>query len=295
MLIMEKYGIGICIGLLLLAGCGKPTTSKSTVTGNKPRVVSLAPNLTELICSVGGADRLVGRTTYCNTPANIVTNIPIIGGFGDPSLEQLAAVTPSLILDVDLADDTIGPRLDSLGIRRERIICRTMDDIPVAMRRIGQLLQCENTANQVADRFEQQVRKMRQQSRPKQKPKKVLAIVWSDPMVTIGTNTFLSELINLAGGQNIGDEVDKDYFNISTEWVVARNPDVILCFYMSNTNDNCRDIRESPGLNAVNAVRNQHVYNRFNFDAILRPGPRAMEGLEQLQRAINPPTKEPGP
>jgi iron complex transport system substrate-binding protein len=294
MLITGKYCIGMCTGLLLLAGCGKPMPRPATPDG-KPRVVSLAPNLTELICAVGGAGQLVGRTTYCNAPADVVTNIPIIGGFGDPSLEQLAAVAPSLILDVDLADDTIGARLDSLGIRRERITCRTLDDIPAAMRRIGALLQCEATAGQAAGRFEQQVRDMRRQSRPAQKPATVLAIVWSDPMVTMGTNTCLSELITLAGGKNLGDEVDKDYFNISSEWVVARNPDVILCFYMSKANDDGREIRERPGLSAVNAVRNRRVYNRFNCDAILRPGPRAMEGLEQLQRAISPTVKEPAP
>jgi iron complex transport system substrate-binding protein len=115
----------------------------------------------------------------------------------------------------------------------------------------------------------------------------VLVVIWNDPLITAGAKSYLSELVGIAGGRNIGDELEKDYYQVSAEWVVARDPEVILCFYMAPGGNSPRaDILKRVGWSQVAAVRQARVYDRFNNDVILRPGPRVLAGIEALRKAI---------
>jgi iron complex transport system substrate-binding protein len=106
--------------------------------------------------------------------------------------------------------------------------------------------------------------------------------------MTVGTNAFLSELVHLAGGRNIGDDVEKDYFQTSSEWVVAKNPEIILCLYMSDKGSAKEDVLRRAGWQSVKAVRQGTVYDGFNNDLVLRPGPRVLQSIELLKKRIQP-------
>ena len=93
-------------------------------------------------------------------------------------------------------------------------------------------------------------------------------------------------MIYLAGGRNLGDDVEKDYFEVSPEWVVSRNPDIVLCFYMSKGSGARRSVLERTGWQQVNAVRSGAVFDGFDNNLILRPGPRVLEGIEALKTCI---------
>jgi len=135
----------LALWLLVAAACRKPEREIAT-TGE--RVVSLAPSVTEIVCAVGGAGLLVGRTSACDYPPEIVSKVPIIGGFGAPSLERLIAIRPTLVLDVDLADDTLAAQLQAAGLRRERVRCRGLADIPDALLQVGALLHRDGVARE---------------------------------------------------------------------------------------------------------------------------------------------------
>lgn len=276
--------LGLALSLAVLASAcrQKAATPKSS----ELRIVSLAPSLTEMICAIDGTNKLVGRTSVCNYPPD-VENVPIIGEFGKPSMELLLATEPSLIVDVALSDESIGRKIALLGLKRERIPCDRLNDIPVAMLTLGRLMGCEAKAQRIAEPMWNEVARQRELNNSYTNRPRVFIEVWNDPLTTAGTNSFLSEMVELAGGSNIGDELENEYYQVSPEWVLSRDPQVILCFYMTTNSQPTVLTLNRDGWQNVNAVRNNRVFSGFNNDIMLRPGPRALEGLHALRSAID--------
>ena len=161
-----------------------------------------------------------------------------------------------------------------------------MDDIPTAILAIGGYLHHEQQARAVADPLAAEIARLRIASATATHPPRVFIEIWNDPLTTAGTNSYLSELIMLAGGRNIGDEVRKDYFQVSPEWVVSRDPEVILCFYMAGKTAAKDTVIARSGWHTVAAVRTGRVYDGFDNNLVLRPGPRVLEGISALRRAV---------
>ena len=250
------------------------------------RVISLAPNLTEIICAIGAADQLVGRTSVCDYPPEPLRKVPVIGNFGVPSLEKVVTARPTLVVDVALEDEAVARQLTKLGLRHERITCRTLDDIPTAIRRLGTLLHHEATAEPLATQLAAGIATARKAAAAQTNAPLVFAEIWSDPPMTCGKKTFLAELITLAGGRNLGDVSERDYYAISTEWILARQPDVVLCFYMADEKHLPESFTARPGWPVLPAVKNKRIYGGFDNNLMLRPGPRALEGLRVLQKCF---------
>lgn len=322
--VWERLALG---GLLLgcawlTPGCSRslepaPADSGTPVAGHAPRVVSLAPSLTEIICAIGAETQLVGRTSACDYPPDKISRIPVVGGFGAPSLDLLLKIRPTLVLDVDLQDAAVGKKIEDIGLKRERITCSTVDDIPRAIARIGRLLNAESSAGPLADSIHGRLNDLRREKKSREASggpvPSVFVEIWSDPLTTVGQRSFISDLVSLAGGHNLGDEVtDRDYFPVSSEWVISRDPDVILCLYMAQNNPAknkapaARDpgpakpdkpdgsgpawnrVAARAGWAGMAAVKNQRVYGDLDNSAILRPGPRVLDGIETLRRRIEP-------
>ena len=264
-------------------GCRKQAAGTAAPAG--PRVVSLAPNLTEIVCAIGAADLLVGRTSACNYPPAVVTNVPVVGGFGTPSLETLLAAQPTLILEVDLEDEALGRRLDELGLARKRIACRALDDIPKAIREVGECVNRRAEAARLAGGIESRLADLRRNAAANPSPVSVYAEIWDNPLMTAGKKSFVAELIRLAGGRNVGDEADGEYFTVSYEWVVSKNPDVVLCLATPDAPAR-ENVLKRPGWEAIRAVREGKVYDRFPLDVLTRPGPRVLDGIEELRSRI---------
>jgi iron complex transport system substrate-binding protein len=275
-----------CLPLLaVLAGCSR-ARPPAPATGDRPRLVSLAPSLTELVCAIGAADALVGRTSVCNYPADTLAHVPVVGGFGEPSMERLVAARPTVVVEVDLADETMGRRIDALGLRRERIPCSRLDDVPKAARRLGELTGRRAEAEALAAQIERGVAALRHEAAAVTNRPGVFVEIWHDPVMTVGGGSFLSELVWLAGGSNVAAEVSREYFQVSGEWVVARNPDAVLCLYMGGPDGARAGVGRRPGWSGVAAVARGAVYDGFENDAMLRPGPRVLEGIEAMRRRI---------
>lgn len=272
---------------LLGAACQR-ATSPATTAGAGPRVVTLAPNLTELVCAVGGGDRLVGRTSVCNYPLEIVTRVPVVGDFGVPSIERIMALKPTVLLEADAADPTTMARLGRLGVKVVHVPCIRLDDIPNAIALIGQNVGRVREAEIQAADLRHKIAALRGAAnafhgyRPR-----VYVEIWNDPMSTVGRNSFLADLVRLAGGDNLGDQAEQDYFQVASEWVVARNPEIVLCFYMGSALAVENSIICRAGWNRVAAVKNHRIYSGFDNDILLRPGPRVLMGITALEHAIH--------
>ncbi len=301
----SRTGVLLLISLLLSAGC-RPPSASTPQTGI--RIVSLAPNLTESLCAIGAGHLLVGRTSACNYPPEIVERVPVIGGFGHPSLELLALAQPTLVLDIDLADESVAAQISAMGIERRRITCHSLADIAPMLRELGEITGHTAQANALATKIANAIADAQSSAlrsppalrssqneggtsslRP---PPSVYAEVWHDPMTTVGSNTFLADLIRLTGGRTIADSVKKAYFQISPEQVIAENPDVILCLYMGRSDGAADAVKRRPGWGHITAVKTDCVFEGLNNDILLRPGPRLLAGLEAMRACVEKARRE---
>ena len=275
-----------------LGGC-RETATKQTPdsSSDKPAIVSLAPSITEMIYAIGAEKQLVGRTSACDWPID-VEEIQVVGAFGKPSLEILASLSTGLVLDTDLADENMGTKIAELGIRRERLAVRTPEDIPLALRKLGALTGNSEKADSLAHLIEKGLEKFRNQVDTGASLPKVYLEIWDDPLWTGGKSSYVSALISRAGGRNIGDAVEKEYFEVSPEWVIRQNPDIIACMYMSRESNIAEEVSSRPGWKHIRAVKNKEIYDNFDNNLFLRPGPRVLEGIEQLRRIIDAAGKE---
>lgn len=275
--------LALLIFAVLSSGCSRGPGPAETV--HDERVVSLAPSLTEIVWAIGAGCHLVGRTSACDYPPEFVKTVPVVGGFGKPSLDSVVMVSPTLVLEVDLEDERLGKLLERVGLRRERVRCSSLDDITAAIIDVGSYIGYEESARELAGDIDNRLAELR--AGRDEKGPSVYVEIWGDPLMTVGRGSFVSELVSLAGGRNIGDEVaDREYFSVSPEWVIARNPEVIVCLYMSDRNGIAGAVGGRIGWSGIKAVREQRVYGGLDCSPILRPGPRVLEGIEILRECI---------
>ncbi len=280
--------LGLAAWIVVAAGCrDRGPEARTADSGNGPRVISLAPNLTEMIVAIGAGDALVGRSSACDVPAAALADVPVVGGFGEPSLEALLSREPTLVVDVDLADQSLQHRMRQAGLRREHIPCNRLDDIPKALRSLGRLLDRESAAEELARTFENELAMLREQAAALPDAQRPLVFIelWSDPLMTVGGDSFISECVYLAGGKNFGDEQDSEYYYLSHEQIVARDPEVIVLLFMTEPGAAPR-VAERIGWSGIRAVRDGRIHGDVDPDLLTRPGPRILHGIAHLRRVL---------
>lgn len=282
------FQILLLLFVIIHAGCSNQSDENLSTTDSKPSIVSLAPSITEMVYAIGAGEQLIGRTSACDYPKNAL-DVQIVGTFGRPSLEMLTSLQPDIVLDADLSDEQMGNRIEEQGIRRQRLTISTPDDIPNALRTIGRVTGNTQQADSLASVIENGLQVFRAKTAEKTSRAKVYLEIWDDPLWTGGSQSYTSALIRYAGGFNIGDSVPKEYFEISPEWVITENPDIIACMYMSRSISARQKVMARPGWEHINAVRNEKVYDHFDNSVFLRPGPRVLEGIAKLQEIITTP------
>ncbi len=273
--------------LLAFSGCRKAERPQA-LPASGPRLISLAPNLTEMIFAVGAGSNLVGRTSACDTPAAALA-VPVVGGYGDPSFEMLLSLQPDHILYVDMLNKDFDARLRERGLDSKLIRCLHLDDIPAALAEVGRLAGRASQGEELAASLREEIRAARA-ALSNSTPPRVFVELWDDPLYTVGRGSFVSELVTLAGGTNIGDEVDSPYFAASPEWVIDRNPEVILCLFMDQSHQTVKRVTSVPAFASLSAVKNGRVYADFDLTELLRPGPRVMRSVAALRRCLGDPT-----
>jgi iron complex transport system substrate-binding protein len=287
---MTAFKLFIALALLVASGCsGRVQPASSSVSG--PRLVSLAPNLTEMIWAVGAGSNLIGRTSACDIPAETLA-VPSVGGYGDPSFEMLLALRPTAVLYVDMLNKDFPARLQEHGLQARHIPCLHLDDIPAALAEVGALAGRREQGEALARGLRAEIDAARAAVSNAPRPR-VFVVLWSDPLYTVGRGSFVSELVALAGGLNIGDSQETPYFQASPEWVIEQNPEVILCLYEGPAAQVKARIAGIPAFASIAAVRGRRVYAGFDLNQTLRPGPRVMKSVADLRRCLmEPPSQE---
>ena len=256
------------------------------VPQNIHRIVSLAPNLTETIYALGLQDRLVGDTDYCDFPpeAQLKTKV---GGAINPSLEAIAALHPDLVLVTKNLNrlETV-QALAKIGIPSYATDPHTVDAIIASTERLADLLGAPETGTLLGKDMERRIAAIKDRVAPLPL-RSVLFVVWTDPLISIGKDTFIADALQHAGAVSVIDS-SQNWPHINLEEVVRLQPE-FLVFAESrpenaaHTTDTLADL---PGWRILDAVKRR----RFAVisDAVNRPAPRIASAIEELARQLHP-------
>jgi len=248
------------------------------------RIVSLAPNLTEIVYAIGAGDRLVGRTSYCDYPPQ-AKNVTEIGDTLHPSVERIIALKPQVVLVSTASQlENFTRQLDEQKIAVYVTNPQSLDQVFASIERLGELFGTRDVASKLANELRHRAQSI-ETATAASKPVRVFYQVSDEPLYTIGREAYLTDLIKRAGGISVTADVATAFPRFSDEAALASKPDAIILptgGSMGNANSSvAAALKTSP------AAVNGRVY-KINDDLLSRPGPRLVDGLEQLARALHP-------
>jgi iron complex transport system substrate-binding protein len=292
----------LCI-ILVACSCSRPNPSptseatsttrdfideaghKVTISARIERFVSLAPNLTEIAYAVGAGDRLVGNTTFCDYPPE-AKNVVKVGDTLQPSIERILTLHPQLVLvstasqleaftkqlnEHHIAVYVTDPH-DLEGVFRSILSIGDVLNEPVAAAELVKQLRARS------ERVERAVAGL--------PPVSVFFQLSAQPLYTAGTNSFVTNLIERAGGRSVTSDINEGWPRLSDEAALASRPEAIIML-SGDAMGAAANTKVAVALRNSPAVRNGRVY-AINGDLLTRPGPRLIDGLEQIAHALHP-------
>ena len=295
----RALAVALYVGLLL-AACSAPNTRTDnstnlrqltdeagrtiTVPDTVTRFISLAPNLTEIVYAIGAGDGLVGRTTYCNYPPE-ARKVEEVGDTLKPSIERIIALRPQVVFVSTASQlEAFTSELEAHHIAVYVTDAHDLEGVFRSIERIADLLKRRPQADELLRQLRARVAAVEDkvESRP---PVRVFYQVSDQPLYTIGRDAFITDLIRRAGGISVTADVPGAWPKYSAESALAAKPEAIVLptgGSMGNANsDVASALKRSP------AVATGRVY-KINDDHLSRPGPRSVDGLEELARTLHP-------
>jgi iron complex transport system substrate-binding protein len=238
------------------------------------RIVSLIPAGTELLFAVGAGPSVVGRTSYCDYPPAAKV-VPDLGDGIKPSIEAVLAQRPDLVVLYNSGQNAaVAGRLGELGIPALRVNTDALSDVGRVARMLGTLTGRQHGADSVTAVFDTALAAATRH--PKAPRPRILLLVWEQPPMTIGRGSFLHELVERAGGENLFADVSASSGIVSVEAVAARNPDLIF-----TTNEGPAAFATRPEWQVVPAIR-EHRFLRVSGSEFNWPSPRSPAAIREL-------------
>lgn len=192
------------------------------------RIVSLCPSLTELVFDLGLGDSLVGRTKFCVHPEGRVERIETVGGTKNPKIERIVELGPDLVLlneEENRIEDA--KALEAAGLRCHASLPVDTADTAAMVRSIGRFVQREQAAERIAADIESRAARVRQAARGRP-PVSFAYLIWREPIMVVRDDTFVSALLELAGGVNCFADAEERYPTITAEKLAAAAPEGVL-------------------------------------------------------------------
>lgn len=279
---MTRFAALFRLGAALVLGSCAAREPAHPLVGATPRIVSLAPSLTEIVYALGCGDRIVGDTSYDDYPAQ-ARRLPHVADLTHVDLErftELRATTVLALHDQEKQGSEIAKSSPSLSIRY--LPNRSLVDLYADIEGVGQVCGREKEAKALSASVARGIARVASRTRGMARPR--VFYLLGLPGFSVGKNSYLSDLIGLAGGVNVTGNLDEPYPNVSAEAIVALNPDVLV---VAHDTPFGADVRSREPWRSINAVRNGRVVVPPNDDLIERRGPRVVEGLVWLAKAIH--------
>ena len=252
------------------------------------RIISLAPNITEILYAVGAEDRIVGVSSFCDYP-EAAKKKPKVGGMSNPSLEAVVSLKPDLVLfSIDGSPKAFEERLRTMKITTFTLRSKRIAELPQGIRQIGAAVGAVEKAEKVAREMETKIRDISEREktfrnlhRTTIKPK-VLFIIWPDPLIVAGPGSITDDALRIVWAENIAGKAISAYPKYSIEEILRQSPDVIFVGKGKGMDKVSEGLLKR--LRSVPAVRTNKVY--YVSDYLYRLGPRTVMGVEELARYL---------
>lgn len=284
---------------LVAAGCGGTSGSgsgnytddlgnKVTIKGVPERIVSVSPATTEILFALGLGDKVVGVSEYCNYPPQAEKK-PKVGTFTAPNVEAIVARKPDLVLTTGGVQAETLEKMKGLGLTVFAVNARTFDETIQDIKKVGQITGTEAEADRITKDMRERAEKVSKEvsalaASGTAKPRVFCELGYENGIWTAGSTSVISDLIERAGGDNVGDGSEGDYYEFSLEKLLAENPSVYLVGSGSMAQPG--DVGKRPGFEGIDAVKNGRVYV-FDEDLVYRTGPRLIDGLESISADLH--------
>jgi len=269
----------------LLGGGAALWIPAAAAAASPERIISLAPNLTEILYDLGVENRIVAVTDYCDYPPGARTK-PKIGGFVNPSLEAIVSLRPDwVVMTEDGNPQVLERRLRTLGIRTYIFKARRIKDLPQEIRTMGRILGVGSAADRRADWIETRIRRIGEgtETASRRRVRKAIFIVQPTPLIAAGKGTTIDDAFTILGIDNIAAAGKISYPKYSLEEIIRLGPDALFFGRGRGMEERAKPLIER--LSTLDAVRSGRVF--FVGEAIYRLGPRIATGLEEMAACLD--------
>jgi iron complex transport system substrate-binding protein len=249
------------------------------------RVVSLAPSITEILYAIGLNDEIVGVTEFCDYPPTAKQKTKI--GYAQPNIEAIITLEPDLVLAprAFLRADLLA-KLEQLKVTTFVVDPESFEEIPSRIQTVGRILNRSAAADGVAMAMRQRIAAIRSKMEAVARVR-VLYVLNSQPLITVGPGSYIHQVINVAGGSNIASQATVPYPHLNMEAVLKEDPEIIIFPIGKAEGISLTEQQEWLRWTSLSAVKHGRLH-QISADILNRPGPRIVEGLETLARIIHP-------
>jgi iron complex transport system substrate-binding protein len=262
-----------------------------TLTAPANRIISLAPSNTEILFALGAGSQVIGRDAFSDFPDQAKNVADIGGGFGELNLEAILAQNPDLVLSSMLTSAEQTKALEDAGLTVFTLgNPKNFDDLYANLDTVGKLTGHGSEADILVAELKQRVALVQEKlAKITQRPLVFYEIDGTDPNAvwTSGPGTFIDMLINMSGGDNLGANLQGEWVQISLEELIASDPDLILLGDSVWGGVTVDSVKSRAGWEALTAVQNDKIFP-FDDNLVSRPGPRLVNGLEELAHLLHP-------
>ncbi len=289
---MQQILLTFCLLLMVTASPLRAATVVDAVgrqvkiPDSPAHIVSLVPSVTEILFAIQADRQIVAVTDYCTYPPQAAL-LPSVGSYADPGLENILRYQPDLVIaSAAMNSPALIAQLDNLGIATFVIEAHSVVQTLTTIRSIGRLTGHQPQADALAADIDQRIQAIRQQI-PQDYSPTILPCIVLQPLTVAGPDTFINDLIEIAGGRNVVPAGPARYPTWNFEALLLANPDFILLSPHPGQPDSNRFFAP---WNQLKAVTEQHIIS-INADWLYRPGPRMILGIEALAKTLHPELK----
>ncbi|MBU3177242.1 ABC transporter substrate-binding protein [Clostridium estertheticum] len=254
-----------------------------TIEKEPKRIIAIAPNITEGIYALGKGTSLVGRSDYDNYPAK-ANKVTSVGGLLKPNIEKVVELKPDVVIASTHFDKNVIKKLEELNIKVIVLYGEeNFTGVYDTMSKLGQIVNASDKALSIISDMQKKVADVTKKVKGAKKPTVYyVAGFGKSGDFTAGKDTFIGNMIDMAGGENAAKDVVG--WKYSVEKLVEKNPDVLIC---SKLYDSKKGIEATNGYKDLKAVKSGKLLE-VDENIITRQGPRLADGLEAIAKLIHP-------
>lgn len=247
------------------------------------RIISVSPEITEILFAVGAGDRVVAVVRGTDWPP-AAKFLPVVGDFSNISLERVAQANPDLVFATGHEQERAVKQIERLGVPVVALMASDLAGVRRNILTVGELVGEEENARRVVKDFDERLKGIndRVAAIPAEKRRKVYLEISPEPLMTVARGSFVDEAIAFAGGVNVAAALPRPYCRIDAEEIIKANPDVIILCHSSTRP---AEVAARPGWDVVEAVRHGRIYVA-DANLVVRAGPRLAEGIHLLHELI---------